>query len=720
VPLDDTLRDAAERSGVQQEFWDIFGRRHVTSPETNRAILTALGFDCASEDTLAASLGDREKNQWRRLLPPVLVVSESAPIAIPVRAPAALAGLDLEIVTEAGQKHRVWLDLLELPAAKSIPVDGELHAEKMADIALKLPLGYHDARAGDCAMRLIVTPDAAYLPQTGASDSGKSAGLGVALYGLRSARNWGCGDFRDLKDLIDWAVPALHASFIALNPLHAIYNRKPFNLSPYLPNSIFYRNFLYLDIESVPGYDRVRARFEDKKTLAEIARLRAAPFVEYEQVAALKRRALDLIFDANPPGADCRDWIAQEGDLLRLFATCCALDEHLHAANPKLWVWPDWPEEYRDPESPAVKRFARDHEREILFHGWLQWQIDQQIAAVQQHALEAGMSIGLYHDLALATDRCGSDLWAHRAFFINGCRVGSPPDDFSPTGQDWSFPPPDSRHHRENGYRLYAESIRHTLRHGGALRIDHVMRLFRLYWIPEGHDATRGAYVRERAEDLVRILALESVRNRALVVGEDLGTVEPEVRKTLARFGILSYRLLYFERDQENFKRPGEYPVQALASSTTHDLPTIAGFWTGDDIEARLEAATIDRAAYESQKAGRARDKQHLLDALFAADLLPKDYPRAADGIPELTGELHHAIAGYLASTPCLLWLTNQEDMTKEPAQQNLPGTTVEYPNWSRKMRWSIEDLSALPEARDSAAMLRNWADRTGRAPGPH
>jgi 4-alpha-glucanotransferase len=715
VPLDDTLHDAAERNGVQQQFWDIFGRPHITSPETNRAILTALGFDCASEDALARSLAERDRTEWLRLLPPVLVVSESAPIEVPVRAPAGLAGLDLEIVTEPGQKHRVWLDLANLPAVKNTQIDGKPYTERLAGIALKLPLGYHDARAGDCAMRLIVTPDAAYLPE-----SGKCAGLGVALYGLRSKRNWGCGDFRDLKDLIGWAAPALDAAFIALNPLHTIPNRRPYNISPYLPNSIFYRNFLYLDVESVPGFDSIRERFEDAKTVAETESLRAAPFVEYEQVAALKRRALDLIFEASPPGEDCRSWIAGEGELLRLFATWCALDEHLHAANPDLWVWPDWPEEYRDPESPAVKRFAREHEREILFHGWLQWLVDRQIAAVQQHAREAGMSIGLYHDLALATDRCGSDLWAHRASFVAGCRVGAPPDDFSPAGQDWSFPPPDSRHHREDGYRLYAESIRKTLRHGGALRIDHVMRLFRLYWIPAGHDATRGAYVRERNEDLVRILALESVRSRALVVGEDLGTVEPEVRKTLARFGILSYRLLYFERDRERFKRPDEYPAQALASSTTHDLPTIAGFWTANDVESRMKAGMIDRPAYEAQKASRARDKQSLLDALFAAELLPKDYPRAADAIPELTGKLHYAIAGFLASTPCLLWLVNQEDMTKEPAQQNLPGTTVEYPNWSRKMLWSIEDLNGLDAARDSAAMLRNWADRTGRGPKPN
>ena len=299
--------------------------------------------------------------------------------------------------------------------------------------------------------------------------------------------------------------------------------------------------------------------------------------------------------------------------------------------------------------------------------------MDLQLARVQQRARDAGMSIGLYHDLALATDRCGSDLWAHRKFYVSGCRVGSPPDDFSPTGQDWSFPPPDSRQHRADGYRLYAESIRKSLRHGGALRIDHVMRLFRLYWIPRGHDAAHGAYVRDRADDLVRILALESVRNDAVIVGEDLGTVEPEVRESLAKFGILSYRLLYFERINGGFKSPEQYPVQALASSTTHDLATIAGFWLGADIEARLRAGTIDRAGYDGQRMDRARDKQRLLDALFAAGVLPAVYERSADRIPELTGELHYAIIGFLAKTPSVLWLVNQEDMTKEPAQQNLP-----------------------------------------------
>jgi 4-alpha-glucanotransferase len=656
VALDEALRARAERLGIQQQFWDNFGVAHATSDATNRAIVGAMaasGGPACPEDSCA------------------LVVSESDPFE---------ADADLEIVTEQGER-------IALTSGATAP---------------PLALGYHEIHQNGKTRALIVTPDRAWQP------AGRMAGFGVTVWGLRSPRNWGCGDFRDLRDLIDWAVPALGVQFIALNPLHAIHNRRPYNTSPYLPNCIFYRNFLYLDVESIEGYRAL----EDP---AELERLRQSPTVEYERVAALKRAALERIFESHPPSPECLRWIEDEGELLRVFATYCALDEHLHAANPDLWIWPDWPEEYRDPASPAVAGFAREHARAILFHGWLQWLIDRQIAEVQRHALAAGMSVGLYHDLALATDRCGSDLWGWRPYFITGCRVGSPPDGFSPNGQDWSFPPPNTARHRADGYRIFAESIRKTMRHGGALRIDHVMRLFRLYWIPEGHSAKEGAYVRDRAADLVRVLALESVRNRAVIVGEDLGTVEDEVRETLARFGILSYKLLFFERRGEEFRRPGEYPNSALTSTSTHDLATMAGYWAGEDIEARFRAGSIDEECRRSQHADRTGDKQKLLDALFETGLMPRDYERDAAKIPELTGELHYAVSGFLASTPCRMWLINQEDLTKELHQQNLPGTTAEYPNWGRKMRWTIAELSTVPQARDCASMLRLWVQKSGR-----
>jgi 4-alpha-glucanotransferase len=446
--------------------------------------------------------------------------------------------------------------------------------------------------------------------------------------------------------------------------------------------------------------------------------------VEYERVAALKLRFLKLVFvqflrewrRGSARGRDFDAFVSREGQLLDRFALYCALDEHLHRRDPDLWVWPQWPAPYQDPDSDETAAFRRRHWRPVMFYQYLQWQIEVQLSRAQQRARDRQLGIGLYHDLALATDRSGSDLWAHRPFFVAGCRVGSPPDDFSPHGQDWGFPPPNAQRHREDGYRLFAESIRKNCRPGGALRIDHVMRLFRLYWIPDGCDATQGAYVRERSDDFVRILALESVRNQVVIVGEDLGTVEPEVRETLARFGILSYRLFYFEKnEQAQFRRHDEYPSQALVSSTTHDLPTLAGFWIAADLEARLAAGLIDRAAFEEQLRQRGVEKQKMLDLLMQVQLLPADRPRTAAAYPELTGELHNAIVGFLALAPSQLLAINQEDLTKEPAQQNLPGATWQYPNWGRKMRFTLEQLRSDPQARDFTAMFAHWIVKTGR-----
>jgi 4-alpha-glucanotransferase len=318
--------------------------------------------------------------------------------------------------------------------------------------------------------------------------------------------------------------------------------------------------------------------------------------------------------------------------------------------------------------------------------------------------------------MALATDRFGSDVWAHRPFYVAGCRVGSPPDDFSPKGQDWAFPPPYSARHREDGYRLFAESIRKNCRHGGALRIDHVMRLFRLFWIPDKMEATEGAYVSEPNDDFVRILALESVRNQVVVVGEDLGTVDPSIRETLARFGILSYRLFYFEKNEAGeFRRSDEYPRQSLVSSTTHDLPTLAGFWVGADIAARRAARIIDGDVERAQLAQRRTEKQKMLDVLFQLELVSKELPRSAEAYAELTGELHNAIIGFLAMTPSQLLAINQEDLTKEMHQQNLPGSTWQYPNWGRKMRFTIEQLRGDAETRGYTTMFHDWIGRSGR-----
>ncbi len=726
------LDQAAAACGIDPGYWDIWGHHHVATPAVKQAILASAGLPSNTAGELERALANRTEAEWRRHLPPSLVVSQTEAHTLPISVPADSLGelSTISVRREDGQTETFEVKLAELPQAEAREIGGQSWVRKLATLPAGLPLGYHTILmtigSRTAETRYIVTPDRAWTDPV-LADGGRVAGVSVSLYGLRSATNWGCGDFRDLLSLIDWLAAELRASFVGLNPLHAIHNRRPFNTSPYLPTSIFYQNFLYLDVEGIEDYARSpRAQKWRCRGVvcAEIEQLRAAPLVEYERVAALKLGFLKLLFlqflnEWRAHSARAREFerfLAAEGELLEKFATYCALDEYLHKRDSEVWIWPAWPEEYRDPESAAVRAFRAKHWRSVLFYQYVQWQIDVQLRRVQQHARDRRLRIGLYHDLALATDRFGSDLWAHRAFYATGCRVGSPPDDFSPAGQDWGFPPPASERHREDGYRLFAESIRKNCRHGGALRIDHVMRLFRLFWIPDEYEAAAGAYVRERSLDYLRVLALESVRNRVIVVGEDLGTVEPQIRETLAKFGILSYRLFYFEREGGEFKRYERYPSQALVSSTTHDLPTLAGYWIGADIEARHTAGVVDDARYQEQIATRAVDKQKMLDRLFQCRLPPPGSARSAASYPELTPELHSAIIGFLALTPSQLLAINEEDITGETAQQNVPGTTVQYPNWRRKMRFTLDELRSDPEALERAGIMRHWIEQSGRA----
>ena len=699
----DPNHTAAERAGIVPGYWDIQGQWHETGPLVRQAILNAVGGAPVRTAPRTFVLNPATR-PWSVVMPP------------PVEGAQGVS-LELELEGEAAR---------ELPFLDSDLDDTGLVIALPDD----LPLGYHRLRWSGSAVfvHLIVCPGRAWLPQC-LENGGRRAGLAVSLYGVHGEHTWGCGDFTALLSVIDWVVDAIGGSYIALNPLHAIHNRQPYNTSPYLPNSLYYRNFIYLDIDAVPDLaacPEALALRNSPTVLEEIAALNNAAAVEYEAVSALKLRFLRLLFERfrqdelavqSPRGLAFEAYVASEGELLTEYALYCALDETLHAAHPDLWIWPDWPETWQHPESIDVRRFQREHTGLILFFKYIQWQLDEQGRAAQSYALGRGMEIGLFHDLPLATDKCGAELWAHRQVYVQGCRVGSPPDGFSPSGQDWSFPPPNREAHRAEGYRLFAESIRKSAQHGGALRIDHVMRLFRLYWIPDGCDATQGTYVRDFSEDLLGVLALESVRNRILIVGEDLGTVEPEQRAALERFAILSYRLFYFERNGDgSFKRASEYPPQALVSSTTHDLPTLAGFWAGRDIEVRRELGLIaDDESYRRWHADRRTEKRRMLDKLLEIGLLPPGYRlEAADGL-ELTGEVHNAITGFLAKTPSMLMTLNQEDLTKELDQQNMPGTTWQYPNWRRKMGYSVEQLHSHDQARAFATMLRHWLSAESR-----
>ena len=687
------LARAAAAHGIEPGYVDIWGQHHSTTDDVNRAILDALGFPTGSAEEIERAMDQRALDEWSRPTEATLVVRVDAD-SIRLRIPAERSGasIKLEIGWEGGEIEHHWFWLPELATLETAMAGGREFLAKRVPLPQPLRLGYHDVKFYWMkepelevfgSARFIVCPKRVYELKR------RAGGVSISLYGLRSNRNWGCGDFTDLRSAID-ALAEAGTAFLALNPLHALANRQPYNTSPYLPQCSFYRNFIYLDVEKVAD-----SNLEITGALAErIQALRASEFVEYEQIAELKNAALRVLFLSfleEGGSGDFDRYVESEGEMLHDFAVYCALYETIHCENPEIWVWTDWPLQYRAPRSPGVQAFAQEHANDVLFYKFVQWHIDRQLTEAQAYARKKGMRIGLYHDLALATDRYGADLWGHRPYYVARCRVGSPPDDFSPSGQDWAFPPPNRQTHRQNGYELFAQSIRKNARHGGALRIDHVMRFFHLYWIPDGMAASGGAYVQDFADDLLGILALESVRGEFLVIGEDLGTVTNEVRQALAESGILSYRVLWFEKHLDgSFRRPEEYPAQAAASTTTHDLPTLAGFASGRDIEARKAAGLIDDESYHAQLRDRENEirriQQVLRESGFENDPI-----------------------GFLFSAPCELAILNQEDLTGETEQQNLPGSTWQYPNWQRKMKVAVEDFGPL------ADRLEETLARSGR-----
>jgi (1->4)-alpha-D-glucan 1-alpha-D-glucosylmutase len=486
----------------------------------------------------------------------------------------------------------------DLPQLESTQID----ATPWHAIGLDLPAiastGYHHLQIGDSELKLILHPPRCH--QALAAEQ-RVWGLSVQLYGVRSKRNWGIGDFSDLRHLAGWAAQA-GADLIGVNPLHALFPHNPRHNSPYSPSSREFLNTIYLDVEAVPEYaDHGGAKVivEAADFQARLNALRAAELVDYVSIAQLKTIVLERLYRhfrkqhlavGSPRALEFRDFQQRGGSDLAKFALYQALQEHLYAEDSNYWGWPVWPEAFRDPNSAAVAAFTAENGERVEYFQYLQWLAAEQLEAACAEARKHGMHIGLYQDLAVGVDLGGADTWADRDLYAIGARIGCPPDDFSLMGQDWGLPPwiPERLH--AQAYAPFIAMLRANMRGAGALRLDHVMGLMRLYWAPPGEDARSGAYLNYPLQDLLGILALESQRNCCLIVGEDLGTVPDAVRGALYDLGVLTYRLFYFERNwgQDNhgaFKLPHEYPVQALVSASTHDLPTLAGFWQGADIE---------------------------------------------------------------------------------------------------------------------------------------
>ena len=479
----------------------------------------------------------------------------------------------------------------------------------------------------------------------------------VQLYGARSKRNWGIGDFGDLRKLIEFAA-ARGAAVVGVNPLHATQG------SPYSPSSRLALNFLYLDMEAIPGYGAAQRLVRTKAFQRKLDQLRKAPLVDYAGVTVLKRNVLELIFKQAKPKVPAPS----------TFAVFEALREKFGGG------WESWPREYRDPRSSAVKTFAKKNAQRVAFHEWVQRIARAQLEGVQQRALELGMPIGLYVDLALGADRGGAEVWADQESYALDATCGAPPDEFNPKGQDWGLPPYSPRALQATGYRAFIELLRANMLAGGALRMDHVMALSRLYWVPRGAKADQGGYVHYPADDMLAVLAAESQQRKCLVVGEDLGTVSADLRTKLNSAGLLSYRPLFFEKQPDGeMAPPPAYPRDALVCVSTHDLPTWQGYWKEHDLDLRERLGfSVDP---KKERELRRADQEKLARAL------------EREGLDRSALSAHT----FIARTPCKIALVQPEDMLEVLEQANLPGSVDEHPNWRRKLPLLLESWSSDP-----------------------
>ncbi|WP_069172813.1 4-alpha-glucanotransferase [Streptomyces griseus] len=679
--------------------------------DTVTAVLAALGVDAATPVDVRRSLAAAESAAASRLLPPTVVVwsGEPLPPALAALPPGAVLTVEPEPgSTCAPPPPRMRM---RVPGPAPAPSAGRTPAWWTEP-----PLGVHrlTVRTPDhryATATLVVAPDRVPRPPA------RTHGFLVQLYSLLSTRSWGMGDLGDLADLAAWSGRTLGAGFVQVNPLHAAVPGTPTDPSPYRPSSRRFPDPVHLHIESIPEYGHVgdpgRAVLDDLRQDAAALReavLNKGALIDRDAVWELKKQALELIHQVPlTPGrraAYC-DFLAEQGQALEDHALWCALAE-VHGPR-----WRDWPAALRDPRSPQSTRARTELLDRVDFHCRLAWLTDTQLAAAQSAARDAGMAVGLVHDLAVGVHPDGADTWAQQDAFARGMSVGAPPDAFNALGQDWGLPPwrPDAL--AASGYAPYRDLLRGLLAHAGALRIDHVMGLFRLWWIPEGRPPTEGAYVAQDAEAMLAVLVLEAYRAGAVVVGEDLGTVEPGVRERLARRGVLGTSVLWFERDWGGTGRPlapEEWRRDCVATATTHDLPSTAARLTGDHVTLRHRLGLLTRPL-EQELAEDAAGTAEWLACLARLRMLPE-----GGGDEEAAVRAVHR---FLLRTPARMvgvWLP---DTVGDRRPQNLPGTWDQYPNWRLPVAdaqghpVTLEEIAASPRLHRLMDVLRPRRSRT-------
>ena len=698
VAVGEGLANLAAAHGVAIEYWDQAGSHIGVSATTVEAVLVALGVDLTGDDAIERGLEEVRLRNWRCMLPPVFVSRQGEQRLLWVH---VTHGQQVRVHVDLENGERVVLEQLDW-YVEPIGLGDRFIGEASFAIPPDLPLGWHTVTAVSedetATMPLVMTPlrlDAAKI--TG----DRQWGFMTQLYATRSRGSWGHGDLHDAGALAAWSGSELGAGFLLVNPLHAASPRPPMTPSPYLPVTRRFTNPMYLRIEDISEFDELAAPVRDRIThLAEQIQRRnlTDELLDRDAVWAAKKVALEVIFAAGRTPARDRQFTEYrelEGQGLRDFATWCGLTETLGAAADS------WPNEFSRPDSEAVAKFCAANAQLLDFHCWLQWQMDQQLDGLQETAKAAGMAIGLMQDLAVGVHPEGADAWSLQGVLVSGVSVGAPPDMYNQVGQDWSQPPWHPAALAEAAFVPYRDMLRTVLRHAGGLRIDHVLGLFRLWLVPAGMPPNAGTFVKLDHDAMLGILCLEAQRAGALVVGEDLGTVEGWVQEVLADRGIVGTSILWFEANSTgNAKPPREWRHEVLASVSVHDLPPTAGYLRDEHVRIRAALGLLTRPV-DDERAASARERESWAKLLIDDGFMPPDVDLATDaGMEEFVIALHRAVA----ASPARLIGVALPDVFGDRRAQNQPGTDQEYPNWRVPMTDSsgavvlLEDLFAKPE----------------------
>jgi 4-alpha-glucanotransferase len=707
----------ARLRGIGDAYHDYCGELKFFSIETKQALLRAMGCRVDDPAALAAELHRLEATRGLAFLPPV-AAARGARVGIDINVSARDFGsaLTWRVRCEDGSHRDGVISTADCPEVWRGDVEGSWITRRRLELPLDLPPGYHELQAGitgsaaECCL-LVVSPPHCYEPP--AIVAGRRFwGIAVQLYTLRSRANWGIGDFADLQQLIR-TVAAHGAAFVGLNPLHALAPADPERCSPYSASSRHFLNVLYIAVPLVAEFQECAAaqrRLADPSVAQCLIELRACDWVDYRGVAELKFAILALLYhdfrdrhlaSGSGRARAFRAFVAAGGEHLEMHARFDALDRHFRATLGAASGWLSWPQEYWDARGGAAAQFAAAHPEEVEFFAYLQWLAHEQLHEAQALTRELGMAIGLYGDYAVGANPSGSETWADQRSYCMSAEIGAPPDPLALKGQGWGIPPQDPQQMQEQRLQGFVRLIRSNMRHYGALRLDHVMALFRQWWVPAGASPTDGAYVHYPLQQLLTVLALESSRSACLVVGEDLGVVPDEMRRAMPEFGLYHYKVLLFEKREGRFRLPGEYTRRALATATTHDMPTLRSYWEARDIELRRRLQLYPSADIEgSVIRERERDRELLLEALREQGLKPAQPAAPQDAF---SAELAHALHLYLARSAATLVAVQIEDLLGETLPVNVPGTDRDYPNWQRKMSIDIDDLA---DRRDIAAHL--------------